>query len=79
MLRMIIQKRRKVEKGTAAAHAANVDDVANDKPHDPDSEPEEDKTKATLHPSEQEESSLDADSKPSLTSVPQGYEQQETS
>ena len=30
------------KEGTAAAHAAKVDEVADDEPHDPDCEPEED-------------------------------------
>ena len=37
MLRMIIHTRSKADKNIAAAHAAHVDDVADDELHDPDS------------------------------------------
>ena len=47
----------KTEKGTAAAHAENVDDVVAE-PHDPDSEPEKDTNQDNPQdPNEQEERS----------------------
>ena len=72
MLRMTMQTKRKAKQGVAAAHAANVDDIADDEAHDPESEPEADTTEANLQDSsEQEEGSYDADCNPSLNSVPQ--------
>ena len=44
MMRMIMQTKRKSGKRPAAAHAANVEEVADDEPHDADYEPEEDTT-----------------------------------
>ena len=60
----------KIRKSPAAAHAANVDEVADNEPHDTDIEPEDDTTEA--NPSdfnEQEESSHDADSHPCFDEV----------
>ena len=72
MLRMIVQTERKAQKGTAAAHAANLDDVES---HLPVSEPDEDTTEGNVQDSnEQEESSHDADSNPSFNSLPQDDE-----
>ena len=67
MMRMITQTKREAGTCLAAAHAANVDKVAGDEPHDPDSESEDDTTEPDLqYPNEQEESSHDADSNPSF-------------
>ena len=58
---------KKDEKGIVVAQAADVHRIAYDKPHDPDSEPEDDTTEANLQNlSEQEESSHGVDSNPSF-------------
>ena len=58
--RRLSGRKENLPKCTVAAHAANVDDVADDEPHDPDSEPEEDTTEANLQdPNKQEKSSND--------------------
>ena len=69
LLRMFTPDGEKTNQGTAAAHAPNVDDVANDEPRDPDSEPEKD-TIEDKTPTRKNKLSHDADSDPSLNSAP---------
>ena len=71
-MRMIIQTQRKTKtKSPAATHATDVDEVAEDEPHNPDCEQEEDTTEARPQDTnKQEENNQDADSNPSFDSVP---------
>ena len=69
---MIIRTESTSTKCSAAAHAANVDEVADDKPHDSDREQEQDMTETSPQkPDEKEENSQDADSTSSFDNEPQ--------
>ena len=61
---MIVQTNRMSKRCSAAAHAANVDEVAEVEPDDPDCEPEQGTSETNPQdPDEQKVSSQDADSK----------------
>ena len=70
MMRIITQTKRGTGKGHAASLAASVEDTADVKLHDPDSEPVDDTTEHNNQNfNEHEESSHDADSNPCFDEI----------
>ena len=70
MMRIIVKMGGKPGKRFAAAHDANVDEIADGEAHDFDSDPKHDTTEANPQDLKREESSHDADSTPSFDDVP---------
>ena len=75
MLRIFIQDEEKINKGIAAAHAANADD----EPHDMDSEPEEDTTDANPEDLNEEEKTTTLTATPPSAVYHKTTKQQKTS
>ena len=75
---MIIPTKRKFKEGNSATHAANVDDDADDEPHDPQPRTKGGHDSAQLqNPNEQEERNHDVQSNVFFSSVSQDDEETE--